>query len=400
MTMSIARMAVGSSAGFKGKLRDAFLLSLPALFLCLIFDFVGGAVLGKNWNTIMSYFPILVFIMPGLMDLRGNIFSALASRFTTKLHLGLITDIRDPEVTTQIVMAILSSKIPLIVLWVVGLFIVHNLFQDVVVLLMVIASAIFIGVILGYGTAAITVYPFKRGYDPDLIAAPLISSLADLITMPTMVYFALLYLSRPVPFYLLAFSMLAVLVFLALRAKFKHEHRRAFGELATIIGAMALVETVTGGLLTTYGKVINAVIIVSVMWPSVNDSMGNFGSIIAAKVSTKIHLEGVEAVKSTETLYDFVSLMILAPIIGYLTNVISMWVVIHYIGRPARIMWQFVLGFPAVIFIAMVIGLLMAVLADKYRWDPDNVAIPVVTTLSDVIGTMFLVWVAISVLNG
>ncbi|NJE53766.1 magnesium transporter [Thermococcus sp. 21S9] len=394
--MTVVRSAVGTSRTFRGKLRDAFLLSFPALFLCLIFDFVGGAVLGKNWDTIMSYFPILVFIMPGLMDLRGNIFSALASRFTTKLNLGLIDSVRDPEVTTQIVMAILSSKIPLVVLWVVGLFLVHNFVQDVIVLLMVVASAIFIGVILGYGTALITIIPFKKGYDPDLIAAPLISSIADLITMPTMVYFALLYLHHERAFYALSFTMLALLVLLALKARFKQEHRRAFGELAAIIGAMALIETVTGGLLVTYEKIINAVIIVSVMWPSVNDSMGNFGSIIAAKVSTKIHLEGVEAVKSRETLYDFLSLLILAPIIGYLTNLISMWVVVHYIHRPARILWNFVLGFPLIILVAMLIGLVVAILADKYNWDPDNVAIPVVTTLSDVIGTMFLVWVALS----
>jgi len=394
--MTVVEAALGSSETFRGKLRDAFLLSFPALFLCLIFDFVGGAVLGKNWDTIMNYFPILVFIMPGLMDLRGNIFSALASRFTTKLNLGLIESVRDPEVTTQIVMAILSSKIPLIVLWVVGLFLVHNLLQDVIVLLMVIASAIFIGVILGYGTALITIIPFKRGYDPDLIAAPLISSIADLITMPTMVYFALLYLNHKGAFYLLSFSMLAVLVALAFKARFKKEHKRAFGELAAVIGAMALIETVTGGLLVTYQQVINAVIIVSVMWPSVNDSMGNFGSIIAAKVSTKIHLKGVGAVKSRETLYDFVALLLVAPIIGYLTNLISMWVVVHYIHRPARILWNFVAGFPLIILTAMLIGLVVAVLADRYHWDPDNVAIPVVTTLSDVIGTMFLVWVALS----
>lgn len=396
--MTVVKSAMGTSRTLRGKLRDAFLLSFPALFLCLIFDFVGGAVLGKNWDTIMSYFPILVFIMPGLMDLRGNIFSALASRFTTKLNLGLIENVRDSEVTTQIVMAILSSKIPLIVLWVVGLFLVHNLVQDAIVLLMVVASAIFIGVLLGYGTALITIIPFKKGYDPDLIAAPLISSLADLITMPTMVYFALLYLHHEGAFYVLSFTMLAILIALAFKAKFQKEHKRAFGELAAIIGAMALIETVTGGLLVKYEKIINAVIIVSVMWPSVNDSMGNFGSIIAAKVSTKIHLEGVEAVKSRETLYDFISLLILAPIIGYLTNLISMWVVVHYIHRPARILWNFVLGFPFVILVAMLIGLVVAILADKYNWDPDNVAIPVVTTLSDVIGTMFLVWVALSVI--
>jgi mgtE-like transporter len=73
-----------------------------------------------------------------------------------------------------------------------------------------------------------------------------------------------------------------------------------------------------------------------------------------------------------------------------------MWVVIHYIHRPARILWNFVLGFPLVILVAMLVGLFVAVLADRYNWDPDNVAIPVVTTLSDVIGTMFLVWVAVS----
>ncbi len=396
--MVVSKMALGSSRTFKGKLRDAFVLSLPALFLCLIFDFVGGAVLGKNWDIIKSDFPLIIFILPGLMDLRGNIFSALASRFTTALNLGRIRSMREKEVTTQIVMAILSSKIPLIVLWVVGVIVLGHIIQGIIVLLIVIASAIFIGVLLGYGTAAITIIPFRHGHDPDLIAAPLISSLADLITMPTMVYFALLYLSHPESFFALAGVMIAILIALIFIARFKKEHKRAFGELATIIGAMSLIEIITGKLLVTYQNIINAVIIVSVMWPSVNDSMGNFGSIIAAKISTRIHLEGIESVFSRETVYDFISLIILAPIIGYLTNLISMWVVRYYIHKPARMLWHFLLGFPVVILISMLIGLGMAVLAHKFNWDPDNVAIPVVTTLSDVIGTLFLVWVALSAL--
>ncbi|NPA47945.1 MAG: magnesium transporter [Thermococci archaeon] len=394
--MVVTQRAIGTSRTLRGKLKDAFILSLPALFLCLVFDFVGGAVLGKNWATIKNDFPLIIFILPGLMDLRGNIFSALASRFTTALHLGRIRNIREKEVTTQIVMAILSSKIPLIVLWVVGVVILGHIYQGLIVLLIVVSSAIFIGVLLGYGTAAITIIPFRHGYDPDMIAAPLISSLADLITMPTMVYFALLYLSHPKPFFVLAGVMLAILAGLIFVARFKKEHKRAFGELATIIGVMSLIEIVTGKLLVTYQNIINAVIIVSVMWPSVNDSMGNFGSIIAAKMSTRIHLEGVESVLSRETIYDFVSLLVLAPVIGYLTNLISMWVVRGYIHKSARMLWQFLIGFPLVILAAMLIGLIMAVLAHKFNWDPDNVAIPVVTTLSDVIGTLFLVWVALS----
>ncbi len=391
--------AVGTSRTFRGKVKEAFTLAFPALLLCLVLDFVGGTVLGANYKDLAENYPIILVILPGLMDLRGNIFGSMASRLTTALNLGHITSIRDKEVTNNVLLAILGSKIPLIILWTIGLFEVGNLKTALLVLLIVISSAIFIGLILGYSTALITVLPYKKGVDPDMIAAPLITSVSDLITIPTLVYFVLLYEKYPSGFYFVAVLMFIMLLCLIRVADINRGHRRTFGEVASVLTVLALIESFAGSTLESNSKVISQVLILSVMYPSILDSVGNFSSIIAAKTSTKLHLGGTEAVKSIETLHDIGSLLIITPLIAYLTNGLAALVERYILHQNAGIIWKFIIGYPFIVLLNMFIALILAVISYKVNLDPDNTTIPAVTTISDVMGTLFVVYLAKSIIG-
>ncbi len=135
---------------WRERLKQTFLVTFPALLLCLVLDFIGGGVLGKHFSMIATSYPplLLVILPPGLSDLRGNVFGAMASRMTTALHLGKIRGILDKEVTTNISMAIGSSTIPLLVLWVAGAIKLGFSSSSLVVLLIVIASILIIGLLL------------------------------------------------------------------------------------------------------------------------------------------------------------------------------------------------------------------------------------------------------------
>jgi len=359
----------------------------------LAFDFISGVVLGKNFKMIATSYPLLLIILPGLSDLRGNVFGAMASRMTTALHLGKIRGILDKEVTTNMSMAIGSSKIPLIILWATGAIKLGFSHSAFIVLLVMIASAIVIGLLLGYSTAFITIFPYRWGADPDMIAAPLIALVADVITIPTLVYLIFFYEGHSVAFY--AFTALMVVFFVSLIAlsDYKREHVRAFKEVSGVLTVLALIEIFSGSTLESYSDIISKAIILSVMYPSLLDSVGNFASIAAATTSTRLNLSGKSALKNREFYFDVSALLLLTPIIGFLTNYIAVRVT-NLIGYQAALIWPFILGYPLLVVINMAIGVFIAYISHRFNIDPDNVAIPTATTISDVMGTIFIVLLA------
>lgn len=390
--MIVQNSRVGYS-NWAERLKGAFLVTLPALLLCLALDFVGGGVLGKNFEKIATHYPLLLVVLPGMMDLRGNVFGAMASRLTTALYLGRVRGIRDKEVVTNISMAITSSKIPLMILWFVGLVQLGFSHSALVVLAIVVASALFIGFILGYSTAFITIIPYRYSIDPDTIAAPLITSIADVITIPSLVYLIIFYEHHPEEFYAFTFIMLGLLVLMILRSKFTEEHRKSFRELAMVLTLLAVIEIFSGSTLEHYSSIISKVTILSVMYPSILDSVGNFSSIAAATTSTRLNLGGPMELKNRAFLADIGTVLLLSPIIGVLTNFIAVHVT-SIIGGSASMMWTFIVTYPLLVLLNVIIGVIVAYTAYVYSIDPDNVAIPTVTTISDVLGTLYVVFLA------
>jgi len=68
--------------------KRAFTEIYPFLLLCIILDFVGGYFLGKNFDKFVERYPLILLILPSIMDLRGNVFGASGSRISTALHVG------------------------------------------------------------------------------------------------------------------------------------------------------------------------------------------------------------------------------------------------------------------------------------------------------------------------
>ncbi|MEM2343691.1 MAG: hypothetical protein QW659_06370, partial [Sulfolobales archaeon] len=61
------------------------LISLIVLALIEVF---AGLLLRFNVDLLVTY-PVLLILIPGLMDLRGDVYGAIGYRFTKGLHLGL-----------------------------------------------------------------------------------------------------------------------------------------------------------------------------------------------------------------------------------------------------------------------------------------------------------------------
>jgi len=384
----------------RGKLKETYKVTLSSLVASLIIGFFGGTFLGKYFDKIRSSYPGLLVILPGMMGLRGNVFGSMASRFSTMLYLGdLEPSLKDKNVLRNIVVGIMLSMIPVTLLWSVGVLkgIRENAFE---ILLIVISSTVFVSILLGYFTAFVTIFTFKRGTDPDSIAAPLVASMGDLLTIPSLIAFILFLEYSVKEFWLSNLVLIAAFVVLIRISRIRWEKLFEFREIFITITLLALLSTISGGLLEHYSDVIHKSILLSFAYPSLLSSFGNYGSVIAAKTSTKLHLGEINKFLSLDPFLDILSLFTTTPLIGLLINIFSILVAKLVLGVSIKPIFLLALTYPFMALFIMLFSYSLSYVLFMKNIDPDNVAIPLIATNSDILGTIYAVVVAKLVIGG
>jgi len=169
--------------------RAIVIQGLSILLLCAIIEILAGNVLEGMKEHLTVTLPGLILAIPPLLDLRGNINGALASRLGTALHIGVIepklsmsAELKVNLISSLILSFLASATIGLISVGVGALFGTQS-----INILGIVAIAIFAGVVSGIILAAITVMvsivAYVRGWDPDNVTAPLMATIGDLLTI-------------------------------------------------------------------------------------------------------------------------------------------------------------------------------------------------------------------------
>ncbi|WP_297494624.1 magnesium transporter [Thermococcus sp.] len=379
---------------FDDKVQSAFKVSLPSLIVSLGIGFFGGTFLGKYLDRIRRDYPGLLIILPGMMGLRGNVFSSMASRFSTMLYLGgLKPSVKDRKVLENVVIAMLISLIPVSLLWAIG--VIRGVrYHAIEILFIVIGSTILVSLILGYFTAGITIFAFRRDVDPDSLVAPLVASMGDLLTIPTLVGFILL-LERDVrEFWALNGFLIVMLFFLLAVSRVGPAKFREYRQLFTTITALAMLSLVSGFTLERFSGLIASSVILGFAYPSILSSFGNYGSIVAAKTSTKLNLGEIENYLSKELLEEILALLLTTPIIGLLIGFFSSGISYLLLGVKPGIPLQLVLTYPFMALFIMLYAYSISYVLFQHNIDPDSVAIPLIANNSDIFGTIYVVAIA------
>ncbi len=386
--------------GLKERSKEAYTATLVSLIISLMIGFFGGTFLGKYFNKIRSTYPGILVILPGMMGLRGNAFGSMASRFSTMLYLGdLKPRIREERVLRNIVIAMMLSLIPVTILWMIGIIkgIRYHSFQ---ILLIVISSTIFVSLLLGYFTAFVTVFSFKRGTDPDSVAAPLVASMGDLLTIPSLITFILILEHSRIVFWASNIGLILLLLFLVEISKVRRAELLEFKELFMIIIFLALLSLISGFTLERFSHLIQASVILGFAYPSLLSSFGNYGSVIAAKTSTKLHLGYIEKYLSPEPFLDILSLFATTPTIGFLINIFGIAIARLTLGANVSFSLWLALTYPFMALFIMLYSYTISYLLFKKDIDPDNVAIPLISNNSDIFGTIYAVLIAKLIVGG
>lgn len=159
---------------------------LSSQLISVIGGLIAGTFLAIYTNKILLI-PGMLILLPGFLEMRGNISGTFASRLSSGLSLGII---KPNKFKTKIIKGNLSASflLAIIVSFILGLIaFLFNFF----ILRIFILKIIFIPLIAGIMANSIeiiltlftTFYLFKKGHDPNNIMGPFLTSTGDITSI-------------------------------------------------------------------------------------------------------------------------------------------------------------------------------------------------------------------------
>ncbi|WP_181685094.1 magnesium transporter [Halorhabdus salina] len=167
----------------------AYREGLPALSASLVGGLLAGVVLGGMRAELTAIDGLLVLV-PALLATRGNVYGSLGARIATALHQGLLEPrVReaDDRLLTAVAAAIANGLLASVFAAVVATAALVWLGRPGAGLPVLVTVAFISGVLSGIALATTVVLVvfagFRRGYNPDTLVGPLVTTAGDVFGM-------------------------------------------------------------------------------------------------------------------------------------------------------------------------------------------------------------------------
>ncbi len=386
--------------------------SLISLLICAFGCLFTGIILG-NMEFYLETFPGLMVIIPGAIGMRGNIFGSFGSRLSTHLHIGTLSpefkrsDILTENITSSIILTmVLSVLLGIIAKAVCIIFNFPSISLFDFVLISFIAGLISSFVMLPI-TMFISLKSFENGWDPDNITTPLIAAFGDFFTLPAIV--AAIHIVQFVTIVPIVekilFALVIISTLLALGAGYTSdkEIRNIVRQSTPVLFVCSILGTLAGGILngsiTTLLKSQTLLTLV----PLFSGESGGLVSVLSARLSSGLHSGLIEAElkPGKVTLENFSIVLFLSlimfPVIGFLAEASTTVLGNAGVNYLNAILISLIAGM-IVVGVMLLIVFYISTISYRKGLDPDNIVIPLSTSLTDSISTLVLVVVSLIIL--
>ncbi len=388
--------------------------SFGAIFLSILTDVLAGLFLGKLQETLLLL-PGLIVLIPGTMSMRGNIFGALGSRLSTAFHMEHIEHftLKNRHVRNNIYSSITLTIFTSAALALIArtLLLIFGLGSASVLQLLLVSfiGGILSGLILLAITFFIAFESHKRKWDPDNVTSPMITALGDLFTIPALTFAAYFVLGLPEFYVLLASVFVAalavinlVMVFVAKSSKQALSFRE--NSYKTIVLQSVLVmlfggtlSAVSGLMIESNLRVLITVPLIITLLPAFLEEGGNIGNILSCRMATKLHKGELDTRLSInddikrEFINSYLLAILVFPIVSLLVYVVGSFI---GLGGPPIAQFLYVATLAGLILTTIVtlFSFFISKISFKYKIDPDNVTIPLISGVADITGVFILIY--------
>ncbi|RLG75752.1 MAG: hypothetical protein DRO23_03015 [Thermoprotei archaeon] len=376
-----------------------------ALTIATSGNFVTGTIFGLG-SRIISAKPSVLIVAPATMAMRGNIYSSLGSRLGSLLHLGHI----EPRISKNpILIDNINSVLTQTVLMGTYLGIISSILYFILAGKIEFADLTFITSLTGLlalplmllVTFGVTFLTYLKGLDPDNFSVPIITFTGDAISLPLLLTSTYIVLKSTFEvkwtfiIFLILFLMFLIIRIIVQGRKYL---KKIIYESFPVLALCGFLEMIAGlALIVNVERILKTAGILTIV-PGFLEDGGAIGGILAAKISTKLHLGDIEPriVPSKIVVEEFCKAyflsLIMFPIIGVYGYLISSILSLNVPPFTTLIVVTLTSGFILTFFISLLVYLI-SIVSFKKGVDPDNVTIPIVTSTIDAIGMFILVYV-------
>lgn len=384
--------------------------SMFALITCAFVGIIAGMYL-TSMVDFLVILPGLLTMVPATIDMRGNIYASMGSRISTGLHTGEITPTlrRSKLVPENVYSTLIQTVVMAIAIaffaMVIGLIIGMETIGFMHLFFISLFGSLIAGIGLTITTIFISIYSFKKGLNPDNVTTPVITSIGDILNVLSLFAVGIISLSLSREFMNFSSLIIGVLivVFSIYSLRNSDYGKKIVKDSVAILAFCAFLGTLAGVLLDDNLAFIDVFPLLLVLTPLFNGTNGNIGGILSARISTSFHLGQAEITllpqkeMLKEFSYVFVLYVLLFPLLAVLAFVMSIVINIPHM--------EFFDVFKITILVA-VLSSVVTMLSSYYltyfsvrtKIDPDNVVIPIVTSVMDIASVYILLVVAAFVL--
>lgn len=379
--------------------------SLIALLICAIGDLIAGIILGKM-TFFLETFPGLLVIIPGAIGMRGNIFGSFASRLSSNLHIGIISPKFEfsQDLNYNIFSSFVLTLVLSLFLGIIAKILCVLLHQPSMDLIDFILISIVAGIISNLIILPITMFvsfkSFEHGWDPDNITSPIIAAFGDLFTLPAIILSV--FILNFISFNFIVKDVVLIMLLITIVVSFIHCYKLSY-ETNAILKQSTPVLLLCSFLGGAAGGILNSAVETLLTNPSLltlvplfSGESGSLISILGARLSSGLHSGLIEPLRKPEgeSIHNFIISLILAviifPVIGLLAEASSYALGVVGVGFDKLVEISTSSG---VILVSIIILIVYYVSVTSYNnnLDPDNIVIPISTSITDSISSLILI---------
>jgi len=389
----------------KRVISEILLQATPVVILTSIGELFAGSILGKMHER-LDLIPGLIILVPAIMGLRGNIGTALGSRMSTSLHLGLVGR-RFTLNRFNLSNIGAGFSLSLMVSIIIGLFARFACYAFglpsiplVNLLLIAILASAMASLVLIPFTVTLTYFAFNRRLDPDNIVAPIIGMVGDVITVAVVFIAADLVLRIKIG-EAWSIVLLPVMPMILRRIPARYRILTILKQSVPVLFVCTILGVLAGIYLHWQYEKFYLVPGLLILVPQIIAKAGSIGGIFGARFSSGLHLGYLRPYRMnayvTKNFIGAIALAILiAPIVTLITKFGADLFRIPIIPLMPLLLVN-IFAILVITLIVFVLDFVTASLSYRIKIDPSNSVIPFVTSLGDIIGTVVLI-VAISMI--
>ncbi|MDT8357057.1 MAG: magnesium transporter [Methanomicrobiaceae archaeon] len=391
-----------SPARINGEQR-LILLGLGALLASSIAATFAGIFLGSQ-RHVLELIPGLMVLVPPLINMRGSIAGVLASRLSSSMHVGTFeVDFRRNSVLGDNIRA--SIIITVLIAFVLGIAAyLGSIFSGIPVIdlsdivLISVVAGILSGLIITLITLGISLSCYRFNLDLDMIAAPTVTTSGDLVTLPVLLFTALLITSATPTTRMVLFVAALLLTAASLVHSFSGQRqvRKIVHEWLPLLVLLSVLTTIAGLIYAIDLATLIAWAAFLILIPPFMGGCGSIGGILCSRLSTSMHMGTLnpsivperEVVPFFLTTYLYGAVII--PLLALIAHLAAVVLGLTTPGLPLLMAVSLGAGF-VVLSLVNVIAYFSATLSFRYGLDPDNFGIPVITSTIDLLGAVVII---------